>query len=600
LLFFLDYGINSYTILCEVCMLTQMIPVFRKWFPVFSVVFIMVWLTNLASTDSYFSVYTLIAFLSFFLHLRRTEESSCERRQSSLLCVILSIIFSILVLLANYPVFTQIGDPALIGRSTSILMNVINGVLSFVGGIFVAYPIISRFLLQFPTAASDHRSSRKWLPFLMFGSIFLFHLIHLLFVEFPGNLTEDSFTQISEMVSGSYSNFNTYWHTVLFQSVLSVGYAIFSDVNAAVAFFTVFQLLIMVFAFTYCLMTMVDYGIPGWAVFLSYLLFAIVPYNMALTITVWKDVLFAGGCLLLLSALVRIVCGLGRSSIWNYVVFIFGSVLFFVSRTNGWLIYLITFFAALVFLKRKKRLLVVMAVLSVVGWFMLNPALDMLGVEKGDLAESLSIPIQQVSCVIADGGELTQEEEQLLDRIVDLEEVPALYTNWISDPMKVEVRSKDYVYFQDNLSEYTKLWFRLGLRYPVAYVKAWVDQTKGYWNGGYDYAMYSETVTDNPYGVEKSVCGSPIASLFRLYFGLSRHLIFFEPLHSIGLHVWVFLLCFVLNIRSRRELWIICVPLLLLLVGMWLGTPVFSCFRYVYPLFISMPLIVSTSVWKQA
>ncbi|MBQ3615539.1 MAG: hypothetical protein II993_06030, partial [Anaerotignum sp.] len=103
-----------------------------------------------------------------------------------------------------------------------------------------------------------------------------------------------------------------------------------------------------------------------------------------------------------------------------------------------------------------------------------------------------------------------------------------------------------------------------------------------------------------PYGVEKSVGGNPIASLFRLYFGLSRHLIFFEPLHSIGLHVWVFLLCFVLNIRSRRELWIICVPLLLLLVGMWLGTPVFSCFRYVYPLFISMPLIVSTSVWKQA
>jgi len=181
---------------------------------------------------------------------------------------------------------------------------------------------------------------------------------------------------------------------------------------------------------------------------------------------------------------------------------------------------------------------------------------------------------------------------------MDLEEVPELYTNWISDPMKVEVRSKDYFYFQEHLGEYAKLWIRLGIRYPGSYLKAWVDQTKGYWNGGYDYAMYSETITDNPYGVEKSAGGNPVASLFRLYFGLSRHLIFFEPLHSIGLHVWIFLLCFVMNLRRRRQTWILSVPLLLLLVGLWFGTPVYCCFRYVYPLFVSFPLIVSTALYQ--
>ena len=190
-------------------------------------------------------------------------------------------------------------------------------------------------------------------------------------------------------------------------------------------------------------------------------------------------------------------------------------------------------------------------------------------------------------------------EIALLEKVVDVDEVADLYTNWISDPMKIEVRSKDYAYFLENISDYRDLWIRLGLRYPWEYVKAWVDQTKGYWNAGYDYAMYSETVTDNPYGVEKSG-GIPVVSgLFRLYFGLSRHLIFFEPLHSIGLHVWIFLLSLILNIRKKREVWIISMPLLLLLVGMWFGTPVYCCFRYVYPLFVSLPLIVSTSVWKR-
>ena len=570
----------------------------EKMFPVISVVFVMIWLSNLAATDAYFSVYALIAFLSFFLQVRRKEEGAIDKRLLCIPALILSIIFSFLVLLANYPIFTQIGDPALIGRSTSIAVNLINCVFSFFGGICTAYPIIWYVFCKYSLSCEPKSVSRKWLPLVIFLSIFFLHFIHLFLVEFPGNVTEDSFTQISEMISGSYSNFNTYWHTILFRTVLSAGYALFSDVNAAVAVVVVFQLAVLTFAFTHSLMTMIEYGIPRWAVILTWLLFAVVPYNMAMTITIWKDILFAGGCLLILSSWIRISHRMGASSVWNYVVFILSSILFFVSRTNGWLIYLVTFLLYLIFVRKDKRFILVMGILSAIGWFMLNPALSKLDVEEGDLAESLSIPIQQVSRVIADGRELTEEEAQLLERVVDLEEVPQLYTDWISDPMKIEVRSKDYAYFQEHLSEYTSLWFKLGLRYPAEYVKAWVDQTKGYWNAGYGYAMYSETITENPYGVEKSGGSNVFSALFRLFFGLSRHVIFFEPLHSIGLHVWIFLLCLILNIRCRRDLWIIFMPLLLLLVGMWFGTPVYCCFRYVYPLFVSMPLLVSTTVWK--
>lgn len=575
-------------------------PIFRKMIPFFSIALVMIWLSNLASTDAYFSVYALLAFFSFFLQIRNYELVSDFSMPASGLSLFLSVFFSLLVLLGNYPIFTTIGDPALIGRSTSIVVNLINAIMSFVGGICVSYPILNFVFYFVPLTNSNLSIVRKWTPWCLFGSIFFIHLLHLLLVEFPGNLTEDSFTQISEMLSGSYSNFNTFWHTILFQGVLKAGYCFFSEVNAAVCFAVILQMTLLVAAFTHSLMTMLLYGVPKWVVSVAYLLFAIVPYNMALTITIWKDVLFAGGCLLMLSTWVRIRFQLGKYRGWNYVVFVLGSLVFILARTNGWFIYLLSSLVFLLFFNKNRSLLVLMGIISVIGWFLLNPALVVLNVESGDLAESLSIPIQQVSRVIVDGGDLTQEEEALLDKVVDLKEVPDLYVNWLSDPMKVEVRSKDYAYFQENFDEYVSLWFQLGLRYPSQYVKAWVDQTKGYWNAGYDYAMYSETVTDNPYGVEKRGGGNPIATLFRLYFGLSRHVIIFEPLHSIGLHVWIFLLCLILNIWNKRDVWVFSVPLLILLVGLWFGTPVYCCFRYVYPLFVCFPLIVSTTVWNHS
>lgn len=567
-----------------------------KGAPVFHVLFTMVWLNNLSSTDSLFSVYVLVAFASFYLRIRNVSSESKHRGW----VIRLSLIFSVLILLANYPIFTQLRDPALIGRSTNLMVNLINTLFSFIGGISVSMPILQWWFDRDPVVKKELplTEKRKWLPHAVFSFIFALNLVHLFLVEYPGNVTEDPFTQISEMVSGQYSNFNTFWHTMLFRLILSAGYAVSADVNVAVACFCVFQTAVMTFAFTHCLVTMDRCGASRGFLAASFLIFAIVPYNMALSITIWKDVLFAGGCLLMLSAWIRLLKKLDSNPLWNYVVFILGTLLFLLSRTNGWLIYLVTFLVAIPVLRGDRKLLASMGCLALLGWFLLNPALDMLHVSGGDLVESLSIPIQQVSRVIADGGELTAEEEELLFRVVDLEEVPDLYQNWISDPMKVEVRSKDYGYFQSNFSEYRDLWIRLGLRYPWEYVKAWVDQTRGYWNGGYDYAMYSETVTDNPYGVVKSGGSNPVASLFRLYFGLSRHVVFFEPLHSIGLHIWILLLCFLRNLINKREEWVLALPLVLLVLGLWFGTPVYACFRYAYPVFVCLPLILSVTVFS--
>lgn len=566
--------------------------------PILRLVFSVVWLSNLAGTDAYFSVYTLIAFFSFYLLLRNVS-SDLFTFKNKCGYMLVSAGFSLFILLANYPLFTTLGDPTLIGRSTSILVNAIDGVFTFLGGICVFYPIVLFFFSYFPIRVStEERIQQNLLPWiLVFCSFLLINLTHLFLVEFPGNATEDTFTQIGEMISGKYSNFNTFWHTVLFQSILTGAYAVFGNQNSSIAVFCIFQVLVLAFAFTYCLFTMYQFGIPKCWIIVSYCVYAFLPYNIALSITIWKDVLFAAACLIMITSWFRIMHGMGHKKISNYLIFVVASILFILSRTNGWLIYLVSFLFVLVFFRSYRRFVILMGSLAVFGWFLLNPALSMLSVSGDDPVESMSIPVQQVARVIVEDCELTEGESELLSQVIDLEEVPLLYTNWLSDPMKVELRSKNYDFFLEYFDDYRLLWLRLGMRYPVQYLKAWVDQTKGYWNAGYDYALYSETITDNSYGISKTVGGNVIASLFRLYFGLSRHVIFFEPFHSIGLHVWIFLLCFLSNVVNRRKQCLIFLPLLLLIIGLWFGTPVYCCFRYVYPLFVSIPLLVVISLY---
>lgn len=571
-----------------------------KYFPIIQIIFVVIWLSNLASTDAYFSIYALIGFVSFYLILRKRVGAEFEKKSSVLFLTVFSFIFSFLVFLSNYPLFTTIGDPAIIGRGTSIMVNLVNSVFTLFGGVCTFYPILEFFFQRFPAEACAERDGSRLKNILVFASIVGINLIHLFLVEYPGNVTEDPFTQISEIIVGQYSNFNTYWHTMIIRFFLILGNWLFADLNASIALICVVQVLVMAFSFTYCLDTMFRYGVPKKFLAITYAIYALIPYNMALSISVWKDVLFAAGTLLTITSLFRILKEIGNSKILNYVIFVLGSLLFLLSRTNGWIIYLITFLFLLILHRKNIKLVAVMGALAVLGWALLNPMLTVLNVGAGDPVESLSVPIQQVSRVVADGCELTEEEEALLSRVVDLEEVPTLYTNWLSDPMKVEVRSKDYEYFLEKIDAYRDLWLRLGAKYPWQYLKAWVDQTKGYWNAGYDYGLYSETVTDNPYGVEKTSGNNPIASMFRLYFGLSRHVIFFEPLHSIGLHIWILLLCCVLNIVRKRNTVLIAVPLLIIVIGLWFGTPVYCCFRYVYPLFVSFPLILSTTLYSNS
>ena len=102
---------------------------------------------------------------------------------------------------------------------------------------------------------------------------------------------------------------------------------------------------------------------------------------------------------------------------------------------------------------------------------------------------------------------------------------------------------------------------------------------------------------DNSYGVANTVEENLIQKLFAAAFRYLEKPAFLQPLVSIGLHIWALITCTLINVLKKREEFLLGIPLLVLTVGLWLGTPVYSEFRYAYPIILGMPLILGVTAF---
>jgi len=572
-----------------------MIGKYEKQFVLIQAFFIYIWLTilsELSVTDTYYSVYLLCGVISLLCLYDNYKNREMESDKGQVTVLIFSSLYALAVVLANYPLFEPL----------SVVQNLFDLGCCLIGGYFAARSVLLYLIMRFPRKGVSGKRQYAGRIFLaVFLSVTVIDLAYLLFAHYPGTLTVDSMTTIRELMGDSpYSNIMPFWHTVTVKLFVDIGLWLFGEMNAAVALFHGAQILFMAACFAYTIMTMYQAGIPGWFLSAVYAVYAFQPHNIVYSVVLWKDIPFAAAGLLFITALYRLVKGIGKSRFWNYAVFIFGAMGFSLWRTNGWYAFLVTVLVMLVLMGRKeKKLLLLMTVVLVLCWILINPVLDAMDVTETNFVEAFAVPMQQIARVVSEGRELTAEENALLSEIFWMDKLGALYNPLTVDPVKFETFRYDRVeYILENAGDYLKLYFTIGMRYPGDYMKAWIDETKGYWNGGYFFWIYSKEVVENGYGITLTLGDNLIARLFAAVFRYLEKPAFLQPLTSIGLHVWALLGCAVVNARKKREELLLTIPLLVLVIGLWLGTPVYAEFRYAYPIFLGMPLILATTLFE--
>lgn len=563
-----------------------------KIFQTIKIILVILWLVAMQSSDSIFTPYLLTGIFSIFCCIKAPQQN-----HNKSITYTFSVILALFVIVANYHLFPHF--------TASTFPVDITMVISLILGSFVTFYNIFKFLpaiinkYKIPQPKNTNLTPKKifLLSFIIISAVYL--LVFFL-CKYPGNLSFDSITQVRQGLTGEYSNHQPFIHTIIIQLFSNIGQNLFGNINAGVATYVVFQIILMSSIFAFSISTIFrEFRSKKLAIILL-LIYILLPYHIMYSMTVWKDCLLGAFMLLLLATEYRIFKSLGSKWL-NYILLVISGFCCCTFKGNGLYIFL-AFFALStillykdIFKTRKFLFNFVLLVIIVISAFVYNKAiLPSLNVPKSETMESLSIPVQQIARTIKDSNNLNSEQKDLLGHIMNLEEVPTVYNPHLSDPMKEQVwkSSGGENYLLEHKGEYLKLYLELGVAHPLQYLQAWSDQTKGYFNGGYRYWVISNDITDNDINIYKTNENSLPNKAFNAYLSLFENNDVFRIIYCIGFFVWVTLGLLFIAIVKKDKISILLTSVPLFLIStLIIAAPVYSEFRYTYPLFCCLPLL---------
>ena len=580
------------------------------------------WFASFALTNIYSlkttSIFTLLFFLLcfqvFLLGAQNERESllakdgrrlvlslpAKKRRTASCL---LGLFFTFLCLASESDVLVgSLTSPLF--QIASLLMSALGLFFLFFRGLRLLFFYLEKRTLRIESLKNPRTEDQK-LPLQMkvlLPVILLCCWLPWFLYNFPGVMTPDSISQYSQAMGlTGYSDHHPFAHTLLIKLLLSMGMALFDNVYAAIACYTVFQMVLMALLLCYCICILYRYGAGRKLCLLFLIFYACVPYNGSFAVTMWKDVLFSGFLLLFALCLYRLLHlyaagGRLKKQPGLLALLLLSGFLVCLFRSNGLYVFLLTAPFLSIVLRREWKLLLpgILAVL-VLALFIKGPVYDALGVAEPAFSESLSIPAQQIARVVYEGRALTQEQIDLLEKTVDYDSIADYYQPELSDPIKALIQYGNPEYLETHKGAYLKLWIQLGLRYPLDYWNAFVDQTRGYWYPGEPGLTVNESISPNDVGLtgQSVLSGTPAWKVVEILNKLYTILPLYGLLYSIGAFTWAAVFwCVNCALNGRKRNFLLFVPFFALILTLCLATPVAADLRYAYPLILSMPLLL--------
>ena len=414
---------------------------------------------------------------------------------------------------------------------------------------------------------------------------FILYIPYLL-KYYPGITTFDTYTQLNQILGNSvYSNHHPVIHTLIIKLFYSIGYGLSKSENIGILCFTIFQMLFVSFTFSNVLYSLYKNNIKKIYLILLFIFYYLVPYNALYSISTYKDVLFS--CIALLFILFLYNNKDNKLSLLKTIELILLTIFTCILRTNG--IIGVCLLLIILLIKKYKFFIKYIGIGLILSFVFNILLINIFNVEKVESIESFAIPIQNISYVIKNEGNISEDELKILNELVDIEKVKEVYDVDYVDPVKNIINSD---YLNSNKINFVKLWMSIGVKNINMYIKSYVYQTSGYWY--HNYGVNTIPITDNydDLGiVHKSYNLRVVSKLLNILIYLNRGVQ--HVLWSNALSIYMILYSLYYLIRKKKyDIYIY--PILFIWLTLLMATPVGYEFRYQYSVFISFPFILMT------
>lgn len=542
----------------------------------------------------------LFAVFVIGLHYQKKMEKAAELPEGfEWVTAVLGGVFTLLYLAAEHKNLTG---------SFENRMFRLGFLLATAAGLFLLFYKSIRVLMIFLTHMHVRKEPAKWnykKKIVIFVGLLICWLPWFIYL-YPAVMTPDSISQFKQATGVlTYSNHHPVVHTLLIKLCYQIGFGITGNVYAGIAFYTVVQMLILAATEIACMSIMAKRNCPGILLVVWFLFWGLIPYNAIYAVTMWKDVLFSASVLLYVLELyqfLRMEKIDFRAHGWQLLLTLCTGVLVCLFRSNGFYVFLFMIpFVLIAFYKNLKIMAVMQLLIVLLVCLIKGPVFDSMQVKQPHLTESLSIPLQQVSRVITEGRELTAEQTELINHVVDISFIPEYYDHEISDPIKALVLYNNSDYLEENLGAFFKLWLELLIKYPRDYLEAFFDQTKGYWFPEIAGLRTFEGISENEIGlvwpkIWRGLGMIPV-KISEIVLKMTDILPVYGILWSIGAFTWAMLfLAGFQYLYGNRKYLLLFMPFIGTILTLLLATPVSSDLRYAYPMFLGMPFLITLTI----
>lgn len=306
--------------------------------------------------------------------------------------------------------------------------------------------------------------------------------------KYPGASMPETLAEMRQFYWNSLNNYYPPLHTVSMSIIMQIGNAIHSY---TFGFFLnlVLQLAMLLSAFSYGFLLMKCWETPIIFRKISLAIICLVQFFPMEATVVEKDIPYTACVIflfLLLYELLRTMQSEELLSVKKITIWILVAMGVACNRNEGFYLVFasgmgIGIYAFVQFWKanRKKCIRILsLAFLPVIIFIAYQKVLlPACGVADNGLKEVLSIPFQQTARYVRDYGyEVTQEDAEILSKILNYEELGELYDPITSDPVKYTYHAES----MEDVAAYFKVWFKQLIKHPGNAVQATMNNVYGW------------------------------------------------------------------------------------------------------------------------